>query len=236
MSPHSNWRGQRRIRVALEFSARGMRIAGMRPVDGPAVQRPALDGSHVAQVMIGGTTAILHSFNDPRLVRGISRPRQPGHSFTRTDYAIVYVDVPISVEGPVGEITINISDLSKLRSRPVQLGDVEAFLNRPPRGLRTIGRITDAQLQAHPDWANLGLPGTPVIPRIGHYEIYRDRTKKFHWRLRRPDGRIVAESSRSYPDRAECEADLRWIKEAGARAPVRSLDIPSQPTQDKQRR
>jgi len=236
MSPHPQWRGQRRIRVALEFSARGIRLAGMKPLEGPAVQRPFLEGSYLAEVTVGGTTAIVHSFNDPRSVRGISRPQQPGHSFTRPGTAVVYVDVPIAHEAPLGDISINVTDLSKLRQRPVDLAEVQALLDRAPKGIRAAGRITGEQLRAHPDWGALGLPGIPSAPRLGFYEIYRDREKQVRWRLRHSDGRTVAECAGPYPSRAECEADLRWMKESGSRAPVRSLDIPSPPTAAKKRK
>ena len=236
MSPHPQWRGQRRIRVALEFTARGVRLAGMKPLEGPAVQRPVLEGSYLAEVTVGGVTAIVHSFNDPRSVRGISRPQQPGHSFARQDTAIVYVDVPIAHEGPLGDISISVMDLSKLRQRPVDMAEVQALLGRAPKGIRAAGRITGEQLRAHPDWGALGLPGVPSAPRLGFYEIYRDREKTFRWRLHHNDGRIVAECAEPYPSRAACEADLRWMKESGSRAPVRSLDIPSSPAPQKKRK
>ncbi len=236
MSPHPQWRGQRRIRVALEFTAKGVRLAGMKPLEGPAVQRPVLAGSYLAEVTVGGVTAIVHSFDDPRSVRGISRPQQPGHSITRLGTAIVYVDVPIAHEGPLGDISISVTDLSKLRQRPVDLDEVQALLGRAPKGIRAAGRITGEQLRAHPDWGALGLPGVPSAPRLGFYEIYRDREKTFRWRLRHSNGRIVAECAEPYPSRAACETDLRWMKESGSRAPVRSLDIPSPPAPQKKRK
>lgn len=236
MSPHPQWRGQRRIRVALEFTAKGVRLAGMKPLEGPAVQRPVLAGSYLAEVTVGGVTAIVHSFDDPRSVRGISRPQQPGHSVTRLGTAIVYVDVPIAHEGPLGEISISVTDLSKLRQRPVDMAEVQALLGRAPKGICAAGRITGEQLRAHPDWGALGLPGVPSAPRLGFYEIYRDRGKEFRWRLRHSDGRIVAECAEPYPSRAACEADLRWMKESGSRAPVRSLDISPPPAPQKKRK
>ncbi|MBX3649473.1 MAG: DUF1508 domain-containing protein [Rhodocyclaceae bacterium] len=208
----------------------------MKPLEGPAVQRPVLEGSYLAEVTVGGTTAIVHSFNDPRSVRGISRPQQPGHSLARQDTAIVYVDVPIAHEGPLGDISISVMDLSKLRQRPVDMAEVQALLGRAPKGIRAAGRITGEQLRAHPDWGALGLPGVPSAPRLGFYEIYRDRGKEFRWRLHHNDGRIVAECAKPYPNRAACEADLRWMKESGSRAPVRSLDIPSSPASPKKRK
>lgn len=224
MSPHPSWRGQRRIRVALEFSARGIKVVGMSPLEGPAVQRPTLEGTHVAQVTIGGVTAITHSFNDPLLVRGISRPEEAAHSFTRVNKSILHIDVPISAEGLGGEIAINVANLSKVRSRPTDPEGLGKLLKAAPRNMRSLGRITTQQLIAHPDWATVGLPGSPDSLPSGQYEIYRDRTKKFRWRLRRPDGQIVADSGQGYRNRQDCEADLRWIKEHGAHAPIQSLD------------
>jgi uncharacterized protein YegP (UPF0339 family) len=197
----------------------------MSLLDGPAVQRPALEGTHMAQVTISGATALIHSFSDPLLVRGISRPEESGHSYTQLNRAIVHIDVPLSAQGLGGEIAINIADLSKVGVRPTHFEGVRALFETAPRSMRTIGRITTEQLVAHPDWATLGLPGTPEIPPSGHYEIYADQTNRFRWRLRRPDGQIVADSGQGYRERADCEADLRWVKQHGAAAPVQSLDV-----------
>jgi uncharacterized protein YegP (UPF0339 family) len=199
----------------------------MSRIDGPAVQRPTLEGTHVAQVTIGGATAIIHSFNDPLLVRGISRQERPGHSYAQVGQVIVHIDIPIEEEGLAGEITINVTDLSKVRLRPTRLEEVQSLLDATPRSLRPIGRITTQQLMAHPDWAALDLPGTAQTHPSGHYEIYTDGSKKFRWRLRRPDGRIIAESGQAYPNRADCEADLRWVKRHGAHSPIQSLDVKS---------
>jgi uncharacterized protein YegP (UPF0339 family) len=229
MNPHPAWRGQRRVRIALEIGARSVRVVGLLPLDGPTIQRPILEGTHVAQVTIGGTLAVIHSFDDPRLIRGVSRPKEAGHSYDRTDRAIVHIDVPIPAEGLKGEIAIRIVDLSKVQARPTDPDGVRRLLDTSSRKLRNVANITAAQLVAHPDWTSLGLPGSPEVPASGCYEIYFDQRRKFRWRLRLPDGRVIAISSNSYDKRAECEADLRWIKERGAAAPVRSLDLTQQP-------
>lgn len=224
MNANPAWHGQRRVRVALELGKRTVRVCGMVPLDGPAVQRVTLEGTHVAQVTIGGATAVIHSFDDPSLLRGTSRPEQVGHSYARTDRAIIHVDVPIA-ERLAGEIAIRIADLSKVRARPTDLDGVQRLLDASPRSVRNVANVTAAQLIAHPDWASLRLPGAPAIPPSGHCEIYVDRAGKYRWRLRRPDEQIVANSGQGYLKRADCEADLRWMKEYGADAPVRSLDI-----------
>jgi uncharacterized protein YegP (UPF0339 family) len=226
MSSRDAWRGERRIRVALEVGPRSVGVAGMWPLESPAVQRPTLDGTHVAQVTVGGATVLLQSFDDPRIVRGIAPPGEVGHSFGMQDRALVHVDVPLPAESLPGEIAIRLSDLTKVTRRPTDPDALEGLLERPPRAARLVAEVTAAQLAEHPDWATLGLPGVPPIPPTGEFEIYVDRAGRYRWRLRRPDGKIVADSGQGYRDREECESDLRWIREQGAGAPVRSLDLP----------
>jgi uncharacterized protein YegP (UPF0339 family) len=221
----SAWRGERRIRVTLEVGPRSARVTSLEPLEGPAVQRPALEGTHVAQVLLGGTTVLLQAFDDPLLVRGIAPPGEIGHSFSRIDRGIVTVDVPLPEGELPGEIAIKITDLSKLKRRPTDPEGVQALLDAPPRAARAVADVRAAELVQHPDWAMLGLPGTPPIPPTGSFEIYLDRAASYRWRLRRPDGQIVADSGQGYRSREACEADLRWIKEYGTTAPVHSEDL-----------
>jgi uncharacterized protein YegP (UPF0339 family) len=222
-------RGERRIRVALEIKPRSARVAGIWPLEGPAVQRPALDGTHVAQVLLAGATVLIQSFDDPLLVRGVAPPGELGHSYARAGSALINVDVPLPQGDLPGEIAIRIVDLSKLSRRPTDPEGVQALLDAQPRQARTLAEVNAAQLVEHPDWATLGLRGVPSIPPAGGFEIYLDRASRFRWRLRRPDGQIVADSSQGYNDRAACEADLRWIREHGATASIRSLDLLNPP-------
>jgi uncharacterized protein YegP (UPF0339 family) len=218
-------RGERRIRVTLEVGPRSAHVKSLEPLEGPAVQRPALEGTHVAQVMLGGATVLLQAFEDPLLVRGIAPRGKIGHSFSRIDRGIVTVDVPLPEGELPGEITIKVADLSKLKRRPTDPEGLQALLDDPPRAVRTVADVGEAELVRHPEWATLGLPGTPPIPPTGSFEIYVDRARRYRWRLRKPDGHIVADSSQGYRSREECEADLRWLREHGTTAPVRSDDL-----------
>jgi uncharacterized protein YegP (UPF0339 family) len=211
------------MRVALEFGARSVRVAGLWWLDGPAVQRPALDGRYVAQVAVGGVTSLLQSFDDPLLVRGSSRPEVPGHSYQRRGSAIVHIDVPIAADVVPDDIAITVVDLSKVVRRPVEPGLVQQLLDDPPRSARRVAIITTAELAAHPDWSSLGLPGGTST--AGTFEIYVDKAGKYRWRLRRPDGQIVADSGQGYARRVDCEGDLRWIRDNAGRVPIRSTDI-----------
>jgi uncharacterized protein YegP (UPF0339 family) len=225
MSAHPAWRGERRIRVAIEIGTRASRVVGLWLLDGPAVQRPTLEGMYVAQVMLGAATVLLQSLDDPLLIRGSSQPRIAGHSYTRTVRAVVHVDVPIPARTPFEPISIKIVDLSKVRQRPIDPRDMQTFLGAARRGVRTVAAVTAADLSAHADWASAGLPGGAALSPSGYYEIFIDRGRKYRWRFRRPDGRVVAESAQGYPRRADCEADLLWTREHGSEAPIRSLDI-----------
>jgi uncharacterized protein YegP (UPF0339 family) len=222
---HDAWRGERRIRVALDIGERSTRVTGLWMVDGPAVQRPTLDGTHVAQVIVGGVTVLLQPFDDPLVLRGIARPGEVGHSYSASEHATVHVDVPVPKGDPSGEITIRITDVSRFAERPIAATGFEAIASK--RGaVRTVAEINTAQLVAHPDWATLNLGGSTPSSAEGSFEIYVDRAGKYRWRLRRPDGQIVADSGQGYADRSACEADLRWIRAHGVNAPVRSHDLP----------
>lgn len=223
MSTNPAWRGQRRLRVALEFGARSVRVAGLWPLDGPAVQRPALDGTYVAQIAVDGVTTLLKSFDDPLLVRGSSRPELPGHSYQRSESAIVYIDVPIAAEVVPHVIAITIVDLSKMARRPIEPELVQQLLNAPPKSVRRVAVVTTVDLVAHPDWAAIGFPG--ATSTAGGFEIFVDKAGKFRWRLRRHNGHIVADSGKGYARRVDCENDLRWIRENAGRVPITSTDL-----------
>jgi len=198
----------------------------MTLLEGAAVQRPSLEGTHVAHVIVDGATRLIQSFDDPLVVRGARDPDSGQHSYKRLRSETVYVDVPLEAGAMPDEIAIRLVNVSKVARRPTDPAGVEELLQAQPRGARTLATITTAQLMEHPDWAQLALPGETAIPPGGHFEIYVDRAGRYRWRLRRPDGEIVAESSQGYADRATCEADLRWVRERATQAPIRSLDVP----------
>jgi uncharacterized protein YegP (UPF0339 family) len=179
----------------------------------------------VARVQVDGRTVLLQSFDDPLLVRGIAPPGETGHSFSRRDRAVVHIDVPITEGQPVGDIAIRLVDLSKVPRRPTDPAAVDELLVRMPHAARVVASVSQADLITQPSWPTLGLPGAPAEPVGGRFEIYVDRAGKYRWRLRRPDGELVADSGQGYADRGALEADLRWIREHGLSAPVHPLDL-----------
>lgn len=146
------WRGDRRIRVALEVTERSVRPAGMWVLQGPAVQRPSLAGSHVARVDVSGVPVLLQSFEDPRLVRGVARPDRAGHSYQERASATLHVDVPLRSGQVVDHIAIRIADLSGLSERPTDPAGIVRILDDPAVPVRWLPSVTMDQLAEHRDW------------------------------------------------------------------------------------
>jgi uncharacterized protein YegP (UPF0339 family) len=57
-------------------------------------------------------------------------------------------------------------------------------------------------------------------PTAVHFEVYLDAVRGVRWRLRGPDGEILA-ASRSYPTVEECTAGLESVRAWAATAPFR---------------
>jgi len=195
-------------------------------VDGPAVQHEDLAGRYVARIDVNGRPALVQAFEDPHVVRGTPRsPEDPAHSYRVEATGVIEIDVPFEAGESVDDITVRVADLGQMRRRPVDQSALAQLFDDLPHALRIRATITAADLQAHPDFVELApTVGLPARSDAG-FEIYRDRAARYRWRLRRPDGRIVADSGQGYLSRQECEADLRWIRGAASDAPIRALDL-----------
>jgi hypothetical protein len=152
MKSHPNWRGDRRIRVGLEITENQVSLAEMWTLDGPAVQRPSLVGTHIVRVDVNGRVALMQSLDNPLLTRGIAKPDEVGHSYATLDRTTVYVDVPIWREEIVDEVMIRIADLSRVRDRPTDPPALAEIFDRPPGGMRVIASISLAEMTSHDDW------------------------------------------------------------------------------------
>ena len=54
------------------------------------------------------------------------------------------------------------------------------------------------------------------------FEIFESGTQ-FRWRLHTTDGRVVAESVESYPNRTDCLADIDLVRATDADTPTRAV-------------
>lgn len=222
---HPSWRGDRRLRVALELTRRGIRVAGVSLLEGPAVQRPTLAGDVAVRVDVGGELALVDAVEDPRIERGVSRRGKLEHSYRRHAAGTLVVEVPFGRGAALHQVGIRVASLARLKTRSTDPLVVARYFEEPTRGVREFRALALADLVSHPDWERVA-PAVGVAPETrAAFEIYVDSRGRYRWRLRRPDGRIVAASAQAYGDRGSCERDLRWIRHFGLSAEVRSLDV-----------
>jgi uncharacterized protein YegP (UPF0339 family) len=55
------------------------------------------------------------------------------------------------------------------------------------------------------------------------FEVYEDKAKEYRWRLKAPNGQVIAASSEGYKARADCEKAIDTIKKGAAKAAVEDL-------------
>ena len=55
---------------------------------------------------------------------------------------------------------------------------------------------------------------------MAQFEIYRDNSDKYRWRLRADNGNIVADSGQGYSRRADCENGIEHVKDQAAGADI----------------
>ena len=70
--------------------------------------------------------------------------------------------------------------------------------------------------------------GSPLLAQAGKggamkFEIYRDAAKEYRWRLKAPNGQIVASASEGYKAKADCEKAIESIKKGAAGAKVEDM-------------
>lgn len=60
-----------------------------------------------------------------------------------------------------------------------------------------------------------------------HFEVYRDKTNQYRWRLWAANNRIIADSGEAYHNKQDCLNMLIWIKNNSAAAAI--VDIAGGP-------
>lgn len=156
----ASWRGDRRLRVALELDDDGARVVSTWVVEGPAVQRAALAGSHAVRVEVDGEVTLVEAFDDPRVARGTPSGKEGGHSFRREPVGRIDVDVPLSAGASVGEVTIDVREIAELDAAPTEPAELARLFDEPPAGMRRHAVIGLADLRRSPGFA-------AVAPRLG---------------------------------------------------------------------
>lgn len=53
-----------------------------------------------------------------------------------------------------------------------------------------------------------------------HFELYKDSTGDYGWRLRAGNGKIVADSGEGYRSKTDCQHGIDLVRSGAASAPV----------------
>lgn len=219
----SSLRGTRHLRVGVEIGgAQAPRVTSVWLVEQPAVQHLALTAPIITRIDVGGRPVLVQSSADPRVVRGTHRDDR-GHSFLLADAGILYVSVPFTEAIELGTVRIHIAELEGVAVARDPVSLAQAF-DDPPPGACPLGTVTAPDLERHPDWEQvaraLGFEAPP-----GCFEIHQGDDGRFHWCLRRRDGRVMACSPTGHEERRACEQELRWVRERAAACLVRARDL-----------
>jgi len=218
----ANRRGSRHLRVGLEISPAGVRVASMWAVDQPSVQSARLVEPILARIDLATRPVLVEAFADPRVTRGTFR-KDLGHSYGVEQSGVVHVSVPFDDLRQLAEVRIRVLDASNAGLGATEPVGVAALFDSPPDSVRVIGDVDTASLRKHPDWLKVAAALVPADP--GRFEIYLDRAGEYRWRFRRASGECVADSGQGYASREACENDVRWVRSHAPSSPVVSLDL-----------
>jgi uncharacterized protein YegP (UPF0339 family) len=216
-------KGAHHLRVSVELRPRSVRVVSLWVVDQPVIQRAQLTKPLIARIDLAGKPILLEAFDDPRIIRGIFK-EGAGHSYIIENTGIVNISVPFTDVQQLSDLRIRMIDTSKVKFENTMATNILNIIDESPRSMQILGEIDFTTLVTNKDWPevarHLGIQSEP-----GRFEIFRDRQRKYRWRLRRPDGEIVASSNQGFSDRDACEADIRWILTNAASTQVVSLDL-----------
>lgn len=221
---HKAHRGTRHLRVGLQIGQGDARVSSIWVVEQPAVQHARLVEPVLAQVEVAGQPVLVEAFADPRVSRGVYMQGR-GHSYSVSDTGTVFVSVPFSDLTELSDLRIRLVDASNAKAPAADALAAAPMFQGEVEGARLLGEVDVADLQKHPDWPKVA-DTLGVAAETGRFEVYVDTAGEYRWRLRRPDGQIVADSGEGYRKRQECEADLRWVRGNAATANVIALDAP----------
>jgi len=212
--------------VGIRLAARSATVESVTLVDG--VPARLLAGGHPIAGVVDFDGRVRHvaRYQDPRIFRSTRRGDQGDHHVGTAAEGTIEVSVPFVSPADLSRVRITVADLSASPSGAVDATELARLVAQWREDRRGVYEFGLAQIQATPSWVQvadaLGLPAP-----TGTFEIFRDESRRYRWRLRRPDGETVAESAQGYATRLECESDLAWVQKNAAQAKVTSLDVPS---------
>ncbi len=56
-----------------------------------------------------------------------------------------------------------------------------------------------------------------------HFEVYKDKSNEYRWRLKAPNAKIIADSGEGYRDKQDCSSGIELVKKYAPTAPIEDL-------------
>lgn len=215
----------RYLQVGVRLGAQSATVESVRLVNGVPAQ--VLAGGHpiVSVVDIGGQIRHVARFQDPRIFRSTRRDEHGDHHVGYAGDGTIEVSVPFGSLTDLSRLRIAVADLSASPVGSADAADLARLIAQRREGGEVVHDFGLAQIRATRSWAQVaGALGMPA--ETGAFEIFLDREGRHRWRLRRPDGEIVAVAGQGFATRTECESELGWVRQNAALAPVTALDVP----------
>jgi uncharacterized protein YegP (UPF0339 family) len=216
MKDQKKYLGTRHLRVGLEISDRRVKITSIRMVEQPVVPSPVLSRNMAARIDLGGMAPVIESFDDPRIDVGVYHKNE-GHTYILRPIGKTHISIPFTSVDDLLSLQVSIASVQNA-IKEYDYDHLVRFFEKPP-GKTAVHRFSIEDLRAHPHWGVL-FGNTDVRAEAGRFEIYIDSAKEYRWRLRRPDGAIVADSGEGYRTQRECENDLQWLRGNASKVPV----------------
>ena len=211
------------LRISIEVRARSASVVSIAIAEGVPAQSVAAGHPLLAVVDVPGQKRHVTRFPDPFEQRSTRAPDGGNHHLSRHRSGVVVVSVPFGSLTDLTRSRIDLVDVAGLGAvTPERL--IEEVGTRRSKG-RLVRSIGYADIIASPAWAKLA-PTLGDHSPSAHFEIYTDKANRYRWRLRTTSHSIVAVSGEGFDTRAQCETDLRWLRQHAATAPIQSLDMP----------
>ncbi len=211
--------GPRHLRVGLLLRPRSTQVVSVAVAPGVPAQPLAAGHPWLTAVSIGQEVVHLARFQDPFVQRSTRTSRGGDHHLSAHDEGLIVVSVPFGSLTDLARLRIDVLDVSG-RPRAVDAEDLRAEHGSrllTGRGIRSVGF---AEIEQSRDWPRVAaLVGASAPP--GRFEVYVDRAGEYRWRLRAAGGSIVAVSGEGFASRAECEAEVVWVRRNAAGSPTR---------------
>jgi uncharacterized protein YegP (UPF0339 family) len=208
----------RHLVVGLELTQKVVRVFSVSLVDKPMVQLPIYSRALASLVELPRMPTVVQTYADPRESRSTYRKGE-GHYFGRLDTGIVHVGVPFVAVDDLPGLRIRLADTRDMPLKERNAETLREFLAEPARG-HVLCEVVHKDLATHADWLNIAR-ALRIPTATGYFEIYRDKAKHFRWRLCKANDEILADSGGGYDTLAQCESDLRWVREHAPNIPVK---------------